>query len=81
MKFKELFFNFISSIRSKNTFRTNRNLFDFKKPTFLPFSNEILEVKKVPEILCATETEINCRKEDVFYMTPKDKTNDIIHIV
>ena len=28
------FFNFISSIRSKNTFRTNINLFDFNKLRF-----------------------------------------------
>ena len=28
------FFNFISSIRSKNSFRTNINLFDFKKSSF-----------------------------------------------
>ena len=33
-KSKKSFFNFISSIRSKNTFRTNMNLFGFKKSRF-----------------------------------------------
>ena len=31
---KNCFFNFIFSIQSKNTFRTNINLFDFKKSPF-----------------------------------------------
>ena len=33
-KFKKSFFNFISLIRSKNAFRGNINLFDFKKSRF-----------------------------------------------
>ena len=35
----KLFFNFIPSIRSKKTFRTNINLFDFKETHFQTFSN------------------------------------------
>ena len=31
---RKRFFKFISSIRSKNTFRTNKNLFDFNKSRF-----------------------------------------------
>ena len=36
-KLKKSFFNFISSIRSKNTFRANINLFDFKNHLFTLF--------------------------------------------
>ena len=39
-KFKKSFFNFISSIQNKNTFRTNLNLFEFKKSGFQAFLNE-----------------------------------------
>ena len=34
VKFKKSFFNFIPSIRSKNTFGTNINLFDFEESPF-----------------------------------------------
>ena len=34
LNLKNRFFNFISSIRSKNTFKTNINLFDFEKSSF-----------------------------------------------
>ena len=35
------FFKLVSSIRCKNTLRTNINLFDFKKSPFYIFSNKI----------------------------------------
>ena len=41
LNLRNRFFNFISSIRSENTFRTTKNLFDFKKSPFQPFSNEL----------------------------------------
>ena len=40
LNFKNRFFNFISSIGNKNTFRTNMYLFYFKKLLFQPFLNE-----------------------------------------
>ena len=37
LNLRNRFLNFISSIRDKNTFRTNINLFGFKKSRFKPF--------------------------------------------
>ena len=41
LKLRNRFSNFISSIRSKNTFRTNINLFNFKKLFFEHYSFDL----------------------------------------